>query len=423
MKHDKHPTPRPPPQSHQSDQLASKLVPQLPGLKLNEIKTDVLTETITVMLTMTAPTANCPLCATCSAKIHSHYTRIPADLPWGTFTIRLHLRVRRFVCTLRACSRRIFTERLPDLVAHYARRTTRLEDILRLVALVLGGEAGSRLVGRLCMRVSPSTLLRLIRRIPEQSLPTPRVLGVDDFARRKGQIYGTILVDLEQHCPVDLLPDRTSGTLAKWLKEHPGVEIISRDRSTEYTKGATQGAPYALQIADRFHIVRNLREALERVLDRNRSKFMGIVVPKRVFAKANGPNDTNDTNDTNDVETLPATAHRRPAKRSPVETDAQQARRAYHEGRYQKVRELFAQGAGLRAIARQLRMSRMTVSRYLRLDLDPTHSRGRHVASRLDPSCLICINAGLEVATMEYNCGVNCKSVVILTLARWWLFG
>lgn len=382
MKYDTPNPPRPPPQSYQppqqgqSDPLASKLAPQLHGLNLDEIKTDILSETITVMLTTTAPTANCPLCATCSAKIHSRYTRIPADLPWGTFAIRLHLRVRRFVCTLRACTCRIFTERLPELVPHYARRTTRLGDILRLVALVLGGEAGSRLVDRLCMRVSPSTMLRLIRRIPEQLFPTPRVLGVDDFARRKGQVYGTILVDLEQRRPIDLLPDRTSGTLANWLREHPGVEIISRDRSTEYTKGATQGAPQALQVADRFHIVRNLREALERILDRNRSKFVGIVVPKRVFAK---------TNDPNDVKTIPATAHRRPSKRSPAETKAQQARRAYHQARYHKVRELFVQGTGLRAISRQLRMGRMTVSRYLRLDLDPTQQRGRHAASRLDP--------------------------------------
>lgn len=158
-------------------------------------------------------------------------------------------------------------------------------------------------------------MLRLVRRTPAPTLPTPRVLGVDDFARRKGQVYGTILVDLEQRRPVDLLPDRTADTLIEWLKAHPGVEIIGIAlRSTEYTRGATQGAPQAVQVADRFHLLMNLREALERVLERNRTRFLGIVIPRRVFASGSGAQENSDvvTSAPTSV-TLPVTAYRLPS--------------------------------------------------------------------------------------------------------------
>lgn len=339
---------------------------------------------ITLTLRMTTQYATCPDCHKRAERVHSHYTRTLADLPWGNFIIRLHLHVRKFFCTFRACSRRIFTERLSTLVAPYARRTARLGEVLRLVGLAVGGRAGSRLVDRLQMSISFSTMLRLIRRTPEQEFPTPRVLGVDDFARRKGQVYGTILVDLEQHRPVDLLPDRTADTLIKWLQQHPGVEIISRDRSTEYTRGATEGAPHAIQVADRFHLLVNLREALERVLDRNRTKFRGIVIPKGVFPSSTGAGANTNSEAALPI-TLPTTAYRQPAQRSPAETAARMARRLPNEERYQQVLRLHSEGVSIRAIARCLKMSRMTVYHYLRCDIDPTEARRHSVPSMLDP--------------------------------------
>jgi len=175
--------------------------------------------------------------------VHSHYQRTVADLPWGGHTVRLHLHVRKFFCRQPTCSRRVFTERLPHLVHPYARRTARLDSLLSLLAFALGGEPGARLVGRLGMTTSPATLLRLMRRatVPEQ--PTPRVLGVDDWAFRKGHRYGTILVDLEQEPVVE------------WLKAHPGVEIVSRDRAPAYAEAARKGAPHAVQVADRWHLI------------------------------------------------------------------------------------------------------------------------------------------------------------------------
>ena len=258
--------------------LMRSLVSCSQNIRVHQVSTDA--QTISITLQTISPTARCPGCSAPSKRVHSRYTRILSDLPWGSFTVQLHLYARKYFCTVRSCSRRIFTERLPDIVAPYARRSNRLGEILQLIGFALGGEAGSRLVERLRMTISPSTLLRLVRRAPDSvdAQHTPRVLGVDDFATRKGRTYGTILVDLEQHRPIELLPDRSAQALENWLRKHPGVEIISRDRSTEYTKGATVGAPDAIhQIADRFHLLMNLREAVERLLDRNRSQFRGIV--------------------------------------------------------------------------------------------------------------------------------------------------
>jgi transposase len=178
--------------------------------------------------------------------------------------VHLDLTTRRFFCDNSECKRVTFTERLPTVVAPYARRTQRLADAQQDVALEVGGELSARLLTRLFMTISGDTVLRLIPRELETD-GSPRILGVDDWALRKGQTYGTILVDLETRSVVDLLPECSAEALAIWLRDHPGVEIISRDRGNEYIKGATAGAPSAVQVADRSHLVQNLVDTLKRM--------------------------------------------------------------------------------------------------------------------------------------------------------------
>lgn len=221
------------------------------------------------MLTLAAVSAfaRCPQCGHPADRAHSRYWRRLTDLPIRNLPVVLRVCARRFFCRQRDCPRRIFTERLPGTDARI-RRTRRLRANLRAIALADGGEAGSRLAGRLGMRASPSYLLRLIRAGEVTPVPTPRVLGVDEWAKRKGRSYGTLLVDLEERRVVDLLEEATAGAFSTWLKEHPGVQVIRRDRGGAFAEGGREGAPEALQVADRWHLLKNLGDAIEAFLQR-----------------------------------------------------------------------------------------------------------------------------------------------------------
>ena len=387
-------------------QIATALVPNLRGLKFDQISIESCADagvgdvngsggTISLSLRMVSTKAECPVCHRHSTRIHSRYTRTLADLPWGGHIVRLYLYVRKFFCSYFDCRRRIFTERLPDLVAPYARRTTRQRDILRLIGLALGGRAGSRLLSRLQMHVCHTTLLEVVRNVPEHAYPTPRVLGVDDFALRKGISYGTILVDLERHQPVDVLPSRKADFLVKWLREHPGSQIITRDRSGEYAKAIAEGAPDAVQVADRFHLLSNVRDALERVLDCNRSKLGGISLP-RESSPQSGSKDSTGTDGTDDGRAspqMPSQVHlmHQPEQLTSTEAARQQESRQRRRQLYQQVQELYSQGVQIKAIAKQLKLSRMTIFRYVRLStqsflgVDPVSVERRPRPSMIDP--------------------------------------
>ena len=210
----------------------------------------------------TRPGGRCPDCGRASRAVHSRYRRHPADLPSMGRRVHVGLRARRFYCRNARCARRTFAERLPELVAPHARRTARLAEAQGQVGAALGGEAAARLLHRLAMPASPDTVLRLIRGLPLPAPDPPRVVAVDDWALRKGHTYGTIVVDLERRRVIDLLPDRASTTVADWLQQRPGIEVVARDRSTEYARAAAIGAPKAIQVADRWHLLANVRDML-----------------------------------------------------------------------------------------------------------------------------------------------------------------
>jgi transposase len=308
----------------------------------------------------------CPACGRISRAVHSRYHRRPADLPSLGRTVSIHLRVRRFYCHNTACPRRTFGERLPDLVAPFARRTRRLAEAQGQTGAALGGEAGARLLSRLSMPTRADTLLRLVNRIPLPNPNPPRVIGVDDWAKSKGRSYGTIMVDLERHRVVDLLPDRTAASLAEWLQQRPGIEVVARDRSTEYASGIAIGAPAAVEVADRWHLLANLRQAVERWL-------AGVHVRLRQLAAIQ-----------HDADALPGSRTEpfpRSAADEQVRLDSRARRRLLHE----EVKRRQAAGEPLLGIAHAMKLARGTVRKYAQAADVPERAARRARPSLIDP--------------------------------------
>nr|WSX54179.1 ISL3 family transposase [Streptomyces sp. NBC_00974] len=316
--------------------------------------------TVEVVARGRATGSACPDCGRFSQRVHDRYQRRLQDLPLAEQGFVIRLTVRRFICGATDCPRRTFAEPFSRLAAPHARFTKRLNHALERVGLALAGRAGARLAAQLGFGAGRMTLLRRVMALPDPQFSTPRVLGVDDFAIRRGQTYSTVLTSVEDHRVVDVLPTREAGPLAAWLIRHPGVEIICRDRAGAYAEGARRGAPNALQVADRFHLWQGLGRAVETCVAAHRDCLRNPS-PSGMLPEA-----------------IPGRPH---DDSEPVGRRAERKKAAHA-----LVHELLAQGHSRRAIARHLGWGLNTVLRYANAARwQDTYRENRPRPSRLDP--------------------------------------
>ncbi|MEV0391357.1 ISL3 family transposase [Nonomuraea sp. NPDC050643] len=310
-----------------------------------------------------ASTATCPSCGTISARTHGGYRRRLADLPISGRPVRIEADVRRFRCDDPGCGAATFAEQIPGLTAPFARRTAGLTDRLAAIALALAGRAGSRLAAKLGMPTCRDTLIRLIRALPEPPAAAPTVIGVDDFALRKGAVYGTLIIDMTTHRPIDIFPGRDAATLAAWLADRPGVEVICRDRAGSYANGARVGAPDAIEVADRWHLWANLGAAVEKTVSAHAAclpepPLVEDLVTEERCDEAGPPSEPD----------------------PPIEYPL--ARR--HRERHAAILELLAAGRSRTQVARELGISARTVYRFAGTPLEQHLGRANNRTSRLD---------------------------------------
>lgn len=316
----------------------------------------------------------CPLCGRASSRVHSRYTRTVSDLPWHGIVVELEVRAKRFFCEEASCQRKIFCERLEEVAAR-SRKTSRLEEALLAIVFELGGRAGARLAEQLGLMVGRDALLRRAKCAP---LPADgrkvRVLGVDDFAFRKGHTYGTVLVDLERRRVVDLLPERSQEALVAWLDRHPGIEFAARDRSNTYREALAKGAPDTVQVTDRWHLLHNLALTLEEFL-----------LQKQTALRAAASAEAAPEEEGDDAFSSGPIMPNRPRTH---ERKVEEAARKRHERlvqQWEDIRRLYLAGADLRDICKRLGISPRTVYRYKDLTEPPPRPTYKRRASVLDP--------------------------------------
>lgn len=349
----------------------SPFLPLPAGLEIATVQT--IDDLLTVHVVSTRMSSPCPLCFCPAQRRHSQYTRMVADLPCAGFRVQLMLHVRKFFCDRTDCPRKIFSERLPFFVEPWARMTMRLCQAIQAIGTASSAEVGARLAARLALQTSPTTILRRVMLLPLDSAGLVRVVGIDDWSFRRGRKFGTILVDLTSHKVIDLLPDRNTETAAAWMREHPEIEIVSRDRGEEYAAAARKGAPQAKSVADRFHITQNLGEALEPFLDRNK-------VCLRFAAEAKeAPQSQGQTAPPQP----PTPGQIRPAPSKKAEQVRLAHRQARRE-RYEQAMALRAQGFKIADIASRLGVHRRTVERFLAAPSFPEKKRRRPERTQLE---------------------------------------
>ncbi len=312
-----------------------------------------------------SPSSCCPLCSQASSQVHSCYQRTLRDVPCGDRKVVLRLSVRKFFCRNPDCPRKIFAERLSPFAQPWAQITTRLFEAVQAIGLATSGELGTRLADRIRMHASPTTILRRIMALSSPAAGRVTVLGIDDFSFRRGRRFGTILVDVSKHQVIDLLAERSTNSAAEWMRHHPEIEYVSRDRGTDYTQAVREGAPQATPVADRFHLYKNLVEAIEPAVARC-CKEIRKDLPKPIEPK------------------LPTAKEWRPT-RSPAHEHQYQSRLEDRQERFDSMMDLQKLGIPQEEIARRLGVTKRTVQNWNKQGSCPGNRRRRKRRSLFDP--------------------------------------
>jgi transposase len=318
----------------------------------------------------------CPLCAQASSQVHSQYQRTLRDVPCGGRKVVLRLAVRKFFCRNPDCARKIFTERLPPFVEPWAQVTARLFEAVQAIGLATSGELGTRLADRIRIHASPTTMLRRIMDLSSPAAGRVTVLGIDDFSFKRGRRFGTILVDLSNHQVIDLLEERSTKSAADWMRHHPEIEYVSRDRGNEYAQAAREGASQATPVADRFHLVKNLVEAIEPVVARCYREMRKVQEPLP-------------------EPRVPKVKEWRPA-RSPAHEHQYQSRLAEKQERFDSMIALQKLGIPQDEVARRLGVTVRTVQNWNKQGSCPGSRRRRKRRSLFDPYAAYVLNRWKE---------------------------
>ena len=360
-------------------ELCELLFPHLAGLCVEQVRP--AGEGVVMQARSRAAGAACPACGAWSSRVHSAYVRTVADGPAGGRPVVIRLTVRRFLCRNPACGSVTFAEQVDGLTGRYLRRSLPLLGLLAQVGLALAGRAGARLAAVLGVAAHRSTLLRLVAALPEPAIgAAPQILGAGDFALRRGQVYGTVLVDIRTGQAIELLPDREAGTLQTWLTAHPGAQVICRDRAGHYAEGARDGAPDAIQVADRWHLWHNLAEYAEKTVVAHRACLKDPdPEPADTAGQLPGPDP---------AAAAPAAPSPPPAEPDGLRDVCGRERRLVTRTRerHAAIGELLAAGHSLGAISRELGLDRHTVRRFAREpDVDKLLVKATSRDSKLDP--------------------------------------
>jgi transposase len=345
-----------------------QLLPLGDGLELTQMETGE--GQLRLHVTATSTISTCPLCGQPATRIHSRYSRVVKDLPSAGQQVQLILHVRKFFCDTASCVRKIFAERLPHLVAPWAQMTIRLYQAIAAIGLATCGRLGARLASRLGIATSWMTIVRRVMALPTKPTEPVQCLGIDDFSFLRGRTFGTVLVDLDTHQVIDLLPDRQTETATTWMQAHREITHLSRDRGSEYASAASRGAPQAIQVADRFHIAKNLAEAVQDLLAR-------VLTELKVASEAG-------TAPEGQAKSPVPVEEWRPAPGAQV-TQTISTRRAEREARYQQAESLHKQGVTCKEIARRLGVNERTVRHWLKLGVAPDVRPRRKRQSDFDP--------------------------------------